>query len=566
MAERTDGMIALIPVDPDPLAVPGGDDPEEIHLTLAYLGEDLDQWTPEQRIAVEQTVRELAGGWPHEIEGRVFGHAVFNPDGGEFKPCTVHLVGDGSDIARLRGEVIERVDTALGGARTLPQQHEPFVPHTTAGYGVPFAALKFTGPVAFDRIRVAMGGDYTDLPVAGAITEGSIVEETKGKRPLPDFIKDKLAKTDKATDDGTYVIETIGDLSNAIKKYKKVTDDDEKAKLRKHIVTNAKRLKATNMLPKNWSETPAEAKEYAWTDAPDSFTAGVLLGLAGLDEPDAEETKAGPPGATYPSPDPRAKKLREYWVHGPGAAKVRWGVSGDFNRCVKHMRKFVGTRAEGLCNIYHRSALGVAPGQEKSLPDGVELKGVDLLWAPDPASKVGWRTARAEWLHVTDPALAAELKHDADMESEWLAAQVEAKSVGTLDAPAAAVEPATTEPAAVEPVEDTLDKFEALADALTTEEVYEEALTNELDWTITGDGELVPEEQSVTSESTATEDALDGVPVETVENATDVEPVEEPEPEIDPEATAEAEALVEQAWGELPPQQDEDDKSGTEQA
>lgn len=493
MAERTDGMIALIPADPDPLVVDGGDPAEEIHLTLAYLGDDLDTWTEEQSIAVEQAVRGLAASWPGEVAGRVFGHALFNPDGTKFKPCAVHLLGDGADVVRLHDEVIERVNTALGGAKTLPVQHVPYVPHLTAGYGLPVTALSFTGPVSFDRVRVAMRGDYIDLPLAGATTEGSIVEETKGKRPVPQFIRDKLAKTDKATDDGTYVIKTIADLSAAIKKYRKVSDDKEKEKLRKHIVSNAKRLKATNMLPKNWSETPAEAKTYAWTDAPDAFTAGVLLGLSGLDEADAEETKAGPPGATFPSTDPGATKLREYWTTGKGAAKIRWGTGGDFDRCVRHMRKHVGTRAEGLCNIYHRSATGSAPGKgHKTLPDGAETKSVDLLWCPDPESKVGWRTVRSEWTHVTDPDLAAELKHDRETEEKWLAARIEAKTVGTLDAPA----PTRDAPTVTEPVdvEKTLDEFEDMADKITTEEVYEEALTSDLDWTITGTGELVEEQ------------------------------------------------------------------------
>lgn len=64
-----------------------------------------------------------------------------------------------------------------------------------------------------------------------------------------------------------------------------------------------------------------------------------------------------------PSPKPGARRLREYWVHGEGAAKIKWGVPGDFKRCVHHLEKYV-TDAEGLCNVYHRSALGVAPGQE----------------------------------------------------------------------------------------------------------------------------------------------------------------------------------------------------------
>lgn len=60
--------------------------------------------------------------------------------------------------------------------------------------------------------------------------------------------------------------------------------------------------------------------------------------------------------------------LREYWVHGKGAIKIRWGSKGDFMRCVRHLRKYskggVAFDPKGLCNEMHVEALGVAPGQE----------------------------------------------------------------------------------------------------------------------------------------------------------------------------------------------------------
>lgn len=58
-----------------------------------------------------------------------------------------------------------------------------------------------------------------------------------------------------------------------------------------------------------------------------------------------------------------AARLREYWVHGEGAAKIRWGEPGDFSRCTMHLGKYV-TDPKGLCADYHHEALGVWPGQE----------------------------------------------------------------------------------------------------------------------------------------------------------------------------------------------------------
>lgn len=75
------------------------------------------------------------------------------------------------------------------------------------------------------------------------------------------------------------------------------------------------------------------------------------------------ESKGLPDTDPDPSPKPSAARLRKYWTKGEGAAKIRWGTPGDFKRCVKELREHVGTGAEGLCNVYHRSATGAAPGK-----------------------------------------------------------------------------------------------------------------------------------------------------------------------------------------------------------
>jgi hypothetical protein len=56
------------------------------------------------------------------------------------------------------------------------------------------------------------------------------------------------------------------------------------------------------------------------------------------------------------------QRLMEYWAHGKGAIKIRWGTDGDFARCVSHLRKYVSD-PEGLCNHLHQRALGAPPGK-----------------------------------------------------------------------------------------------------------------------------------------------------------------------------------------------------------
>lgn len=54
-----------------------------------------------------------------------------------------------------------------------------------------------------------------------------------------------------------------------------------------------------------------------------------------------------------------AEQLRRYWTHGEGAAKIRWGTAGDWARCVRHLSKYMGTRAKGYCQLRHKDALGI---------------------------------------------------------------------------------------------------------------------------------------------------------------------------------------------------------------
>ena len=64
-------------------------------------------------------------------------------------------------------------------------------------------------------------------------------------------------------------------------------------------------------------------------------------------------------------------KLIVYWTRGEGAAKIDWGVDGDFARCEKHINEAIvkGGGAPlgppiiaGLCATLHKIATGATPG------------------------------------------------------------------------------------------------------------------------------------------------------------------------------------------------------------
>lgn len=93
------------------------------------------------------------------------------------------------------------------------------------------------------------------------------------------------------------------------------------------------------------------------------------------------------------------RQLRDYWVHGAGAARIRWGVPGDFNRCVRLLtQESHGTIPDpkGTCANLHHEALGVWPGREHGAEDLQVLVAAMGLWTPrrwrGPLAPIGKRT------------------------------------------------------------------------------------------------------------------------------------------------------------------------------
>lgn len=58
------------------------------------------------------------------------------------------------------------------------------------------------------------------------------------------------------------------------------------------------------------------------------------------------------------------ERLKEYWAHGKGSAKIQWGNSGDFNRCVAQLGKYMKNpdMVKGYCAELHVRATGARPG------------------------------------------------------------------------------------------------------------------------------------------------------------------------------------------------------------
>ncbi|HSC26534.1 MAG TPA: hypothetical protein VLD67_04625, partial [Vicinamibacterales bacterium] len=175
-------MIALMPTPEDAarLAFEGGEDAEQLYLTLYYLGNGAD-FSEQTRSSIIDGVTDVL---PHyasgPVNGNAFGAAHWN--GNSDEPSWVWSVGDDRATPRtlgmLHGAIAMALEETLAEEGVdypdLPEQHTPWVPHICAAYSdeldLVIALEERLGPIAFDRVRVAFAGDHTDIPLDGPVT------------------------------------------------------------------------------------------------------------------------------------------------------------------------------------------------------------------------------------------------------------------------------------------------------------------------------------------------------------------------------------------------------------
>lgn len=62
-----------------------------------------------------------------------------------------------------------------------------------------------------------------------------------------------------------------------------------------------------------------------------------------------------------------AEKLRRYWTIGKGGQiKIRWNTPGDWTRCYRNLKKYMGPRAKGYCSLRHKEMTGMWPGDRNN--------------------------------------------------------------------------------------------------------------------------------------------------------------------------------------------------------
>lgn len=119
------------------------------------------------------------------------------------------------------------------------------------------------------------------------------------------------------------------------------------------IRTRATALNRKDLIPVDWRTiSPIEAGEAFASQSPLYSEFGDVIVAAG-------HPFKGAKGA---------ERLKEYWIHGEGAAKIRWGSKGDLTRAHNHLAKYVGpAMAWGLAQNYHKSLFGMTNAKHDKL-------------------------------------------------------------------------------------------------------------------------------------------------------------------------------------------------------
>jgi 2'-5' RNA ligase len=193
-AAHTGAMVALRMTEQDAarLAVTGGEPMDELHMTVAYLG-DADQIPLEVRDRIHQHARQLAASMGGPVRADASDLTFFNPGNTNGFDTALVLGLSGEGLTELH-ESFTGLD--VGEDWRMPDQHTPYKPHVTLEYtddmGRAAAVADRVGPVTFDRLRLAFGGDVTDIPL------GEIIEADENEQEERDADDAMYARTARA--------------------------------------------------------------------------------------------------------------------------------------------------------------------------------------------------------------------------------------------------------------------------------------------------------------------------------------------------------------------------------
>lgn len=157
-AGHTGAMIALVPSEADLDRLQGDEPREQLHLTLAFLGEAADI-SPADRDRIILAALPYFPGPVHTDASSVM---VLNPHTDEYDTAIV-LGMRGMPLVEPRDNVM----SAVRGVYSFEETFKPWLPHITMAYSDDLNKVReyvsYLGPITFDKLRFAFGGEVIDI-------------------------------------------------------------------------------------------------------------------------------------------------------------------------------------------------------------------------------------------------------------------------------------------------------------------------------------------------------------------------------------------------------------------
>lgn len=159
-AGHTGAMIALVPSDYDLQRLAGDEPADQLHLTLAFLGEAAGINDDTRRRIMDAAT----GYFNAPVQTEATNVIVLNPHTDQMETAIAMGVR-GMDLVGPR----ENIMSAVRGVFSFEETFKPWLPHVTMAWTDDIKRVsEFVaqlGPITFDKIRFAFGDEVTDMPL-----------------------------------------------------------------------------------------------------------------------------------------------------------------------------------------------------------------------------------------------------------------------------------------------------------------------------------------------------------------------------------------------------------------
>lgn len=351
---------------------------EELHCTLIYLGDTTEGVDPEVLTRIVSLWAEPLVAMPGEISGK----GTFQTPDGLVQYASV----DVKDLAAQRTRLVDMLDAE--GIES-PSEHG-FTPHITLAYGDVEVPI-FSEPIEIGGVSVVYGDQRTDVEFGASAMQAAAAPSPEHVYAIVDEM-DTNAVLDliRVVDGPVIYLRKSGDW---------VRNDSLLFDLRGATPPEVAEI------PQDQVQSVIDQVDQYHLDHPDSEQEPVTASAAQIDSVvhPVDEVQSRLEFARsmkkarerrlpvsmlfrqntkenhrrriqdkgyYSVPMVAAStmpgKLKKYWVGGVGAAKIRWGTSGDFDRCRRQLAKYLNpAQISGACANLHKMATGQWPGKNR---------------------------------------------------------------------------------------------------------------------------------------------------------------------------------------------------------